>query len=103
LTCCRAAGGGDGAHPDRPDDTPTTTGLGGVVADAMTCWKEQYRRTQILCGGNADADLPRRHGGEDDLDSSYASNAKSSPGLADKPRRRWYVRDDLGVVRIGVN
>ena len=36
-----------------------------------------------------------------------ASMSAIAPGLADKPRRRWYTRDDLGVapfvVRTGVN
>jgi hypothetical protein len=48
-------------------------------------------------------------GGDLDAGGSLgrASMSAIAPGFADKPRRHWYARDDLGVepfvVRTGVN
>ena len=82
--------------------------LGGVVADAVVAVQfSSWPRDRLPLSSSSSGGRRRHDGGEDDLDSSYASNAEPSPGLADKPRRRWYARDDLGVapfvVRTGVN
>jgi hypothetical protein len=78
----------------------------------------QTRRLRLPQHGQLPAPYPQPHRGHptakiSSMNGSHPAEvveplvAATGVGLADKPRRRWYARDDLGVVpfvvRTGVN